>query len=48
MAEKIEQNLNRIQTHKGVKGVIIMNNKGIALKSTMSKEDTIEYGSLIS
>ena len=25
-----------------------MNNKGIALKSTMSKEDTIEYGSLIS
>jgi hypothetical protein len=44
MAEKIEQNLNLIQAHKRV---IRMNNKEIALKSTISKEDTIDYAFLI-
>jgi dynein light chain roadblock-type len=29
-------------------GVIIVNSKGISLRSTMNMNDTIEYGSLIS
>jgi len=40
--------LNRIKTHKGVLGVIIVNSKGVSLRSTMNMSDTISYGSLIS
>lgn len=32
----------------GVLGVIIVNQKGVAIKTTMSQNDTIDYGSLIS
>ena len=31
----------------GVIGVMIVNQKGVALRSTMGQNDTIEYGSLI-
>ena len=31
----------------GVLGVMIVNHKGVALRSTMSQNDTIEYGSII-
>lgn len=45
---KIEETLNRINTHKGVKGIIILSNsKGIPIKSTMSPKDTTEYSSLL-
>ena len=47
MSEKIEETLNRINTHKGVIGIIIVNSKGIAIRSTMSQTDTVDYGSLI-
>ena len=33
---KVEETLNRINTHKGVKGIIIVNSKGIAIRTTMS------------
>ena len=48
MSQKLEETLNRISTHKGVLGVIIADTKGIAIRSTMNAEKTIEYGSLIS
>jgi len=32
----------------GVMGIIIVDSTGVAIKTTMSQEDTIEYGSLIS
>ena len=48
MSQKFEETLNRIKTHKGVLGVIIVNSKGVSLRSTMNMNDTIEYGSLIS
>ena len=48
MSATVENTLNRISTHRGVKGVMIVNAKGIAIKSTMNQEQTIEYGSLIS
>ena len=47
MSQKVEETLNRIKTHKGVKGVIIVNLKGVAIRSTMDQESTINYGSLI-
>lgn len=48
MSQKVEETLNRINTHMGVKGVMIVNEKGYAIKTTMDQKDTIEYGSLIS
>ena len=30
-----------------MKGIIVVNSRGIAIRSTMSQNDTIEYGSLI-
>lgn len=47
MSQKVEETLNRIKTHKGVLGVIIVNQKGVAIRSTMNQKDTIDYGSLI-
>ena len=47
MSQKVEETLNRINTHMGVMGVIVVDSKGVAIKTTMSQNDTIEYGSLI-
>ena len=47
MSQKVEETLNRINTHMGVLGVMIVNQKGVAIKSTMPQTETIEYGSLI-
>lgn len=46
-SQKVEETLNRINTHQGVLGVIIVNKKGVAIKSTMKPEENIIYGSLI-
>ena len=46
-SQKIEETLNRINTHMGVLGVIIVNKKGVAIKSTMRQDDTINNGALI-
>ena len=48
MSQKVQDTLNRINTHKGVKGCMIVNSKGMAIETTMSNADTIEYGALIS
>ena len=48
MSAKVEETMNRINTHMGVIGVIIVNNKGLAIKSTMSDSATIENGQVIS
>lgn len=47
MSQKVEETINRIKTHMGVLGVIIVNSKGVAIRTTMSQNDTIDYGSLI-
>ena len=47
MSQKVEETLNRINTHMGVLGVMVVNQKGVAIKSTMGQNETIEYGSLI-
>lgn len=45
---KVEETMNRINTHMGVIGVIIVNSKGLAIRSTMSSNATIENGQVIS
>jgi len=47
MSQKVEETLNRINTHQGVLGVLIVNDKGVAIRSTMNQEETIDTGSLI-
>jgi len=46
-SQKVEETLNRINTHMGVLGVIIVNKKGVAIKSTMKQDETINNASLI-
>jgi dynein light chain roadblock-type len=45
---EVEETIKRIQSHKGVKGVLIMNNAGHAIRSNFSPEDTESYASLVS
>ena len=48
MSSEVEETLKRIQSHKGVKGVLIMNSEGIPIKSNLSAEDTENYAALVS
>lgn len=43
----IESTLARIQNHKGVLGVIIVNHQGVALRSTLDDALTKQYSDLI-
>ena len=38
MSSLAENTLNRINTHSGVKGDMIVNSNGVAIKSTMSQK----------
>lgn len=48
MSSEVEETLKRIQSHRGVKGVLIVNNDGIPIRSNLSQEDTDTYAALIS
>ena len=48
MSTEIEETIKRIQSHKGVKGVLIMNSDGIPIRSNLSPDDTEVYAALIS
>ena len=48
MSTEVEEILKRLQSHKGVKGVLVMNNDGIPIRSTLSSEDTENYSALVS
>lgn len=47
MAE-IEETLNRIKTHKGVLGIVVMNADGSPIRSTLDQKLSLKYGGLIS
>ncbi|KAG5836325.1 dynein light chain roadblock-type 1 [Anguilla rostrata] len=46
MAE-VEETLKRIQTQKGVQGIIIVNAEGIPIKTTLDNSSTVQYAGLI-
>jgi len=48
MSSEVEETLKRIQSHKGVKGVLIMSSEGIPIRSNLSTEDTENYAALVS
>ena len=47
-AAEVEETLKRIQSHRGVEGILVINNDGVALKSTMSAELTSKYSAEMS
>ncbi|KAI9255390.1 hypothetical protein EDC94DRAFT_523963, partial [Helicostylum pulchrum] len=44
----VDETLKRISARKGVKAVVILNNEGQAIRSTLDQELTKKYGQLIS
>lgn len=44
----MEEAFNRIKTHKGIKGILIVNTEGVPVRSTMNPEETLKYSGLIS
>ncbi|XP_053309054.1 dynein light chain roadblock-type 1 [Spea bombifrons] len=43
----VEETLKRIQSQKGVQGIIIVNSEGIPIKSTMDNPSTVQYAGLM-
>ena len=43
---EVEETLNRIKTHKGVKGIVIANSDGLPLRSTLESSKAL-YGFLV-
>ncbi|KAK1156271.1 dynein light chain roadblock-type 1 [Huso huso] len=46
MAE-VEETLKRIQSQKGVQGIIVVNAEGIPIKTTLDNSTTVQYAALI-
>ncbi|KAG9395895.1 Dynein light chain-related [Carpediemonas membranifera] len=47
MAE-VEECIKRISSHKGVQGIVIVNNEGIPIRSTLDNKEGNKYAGLIS
>ncbi|MEW5303935.1 MAG: hypothetical protein WDW38_010672 [Sanguina aurantia] len=45
---QVDETFKRLQSHKGVQGVIVINADGIAIRSTFDNDLTVQYASLIS
>ncbi|CAE8642364.1 unnamed protein product [Polarella glacialis] len=45
---EVEETLNRIKTHKGVSGIIIVNSEGVPIRSSLDSRQTLQYSALIS
>uniref|UniRef100_A0A8D2ZXG7 Roadblock/LAMTOR2 domain-containing protein n=1 Tax=Scophthalmus maximus TaxID=52904 RepID=A0A8D2ZXG7_SCOMX len=44
---EVEETLKRIQSQKGVQGIIIVNSEGIPVKTTLDNSSTVHYAGLI-
>ena len=44
---EVEETLKRINSHKGVQGIVIVNSEGIPIRSTIDAAQTNQYASLI-
>ncbi|XP_061591955.1 dynein light chain roadblock-type 2-like [Cololabis saira] len=48
MAESdVEETLKRIESQKGVEGVIIVNSDGVPIRTTLDNSSTVQYAGLI-
>jgi len=46
-ASEVEETLRRLKEHKGVQGVVIVNQDGIPIRTTLKQEETVQYAGLI-
>lgn len=44
---EVEDTLKRIQQHRGVSGLIIVNNEGIPIRTTLDNSTTVQYAGVI-
>mmetsp|Transcript_75112 Transcript_75112/g.147445 ORF Transcript_75112/g.147445 Transcript_75112/m.147445 type:complete len:101 (-) Transcript_75112:74-376(-) len=44
---EVEETINRIRTHKGVTGIVIVNSEGVPIRSTFDNKHTLQYAALI-
>ncbi|KAH1182158.1 hypothetical protein KIL84_009912 [Mauremys mutica] len=44
---EVEETLKRIQSQKGVQGIIVVNSEGIPIKSTVDNSTTVQYAGLM-
>ncbi|EEH51894.1 flagellar outer dynein arm light chain 7 [Micromonas pusilla CCMP1545] len=44
---EVEEAVKRINSHKGVLGVLIINNEGIPIKTTLENAETVQHAALI-
>ena len=47
MSVEIEETIRRLQSQKGVKGVIVCNTEGVLIKSSLPAEETEHFVSLL-
>merc|ERR1711894_543994 len=47
MSVEVEETLKRIQSHKGVVGIIVVNSEGIPIRTTLDNSTTVQYAGLI-
>ncbi|KAH9507778.1 Dynein light chain roadblock-type 2 [Bulinus truncatus] len=47
MSSEVEETLKRIQSHKGVTGIMVVNSEGIPIKTTLDNSTTVQYASLL-
>mmetsp|Transcript_45308 Transcript_45308/g.90461 ORF Transcript_45308/g.90461 Transcript_45308/m.90461 type:complete len:98 (-) Transcript_45308:309-602(-) len=44
---EVEETLKRINSHKGVQGIVILNNDAVPIRSTMDQEIAKKYSALL-
>jgi len=44
---EVEETIKRIQSHKGVVGIIVVNSEGIPIRTTLDNSTTVQYAGLI-
>lgn len=44
----VEETFKRLQSHKGVVGVLVVNGDGIAVRSTLDSDASVAYAALVS
>ena len=45
---EVEETLKRLSLHKGVEGIVIVNNEGIPIRTTLDHDKTVQHAALIS
>ena len=48
MSSEVEETLKRIQSHRGVKGVLIVSADGVPIRSNLDDDETQTYAALLS